>query len=36
MRNLFVNLALPILLFSEPIPPAKNVDKEYDDILLGP
>ena len=36
MRNVFVNLALPLFLFSEPLPPTKAVDKEYDEILLGP
>lgn len=36
MRNVFVNLALPLFLFSEPLPPNKAVDKDYDPILLGP
>ena len=36
MRNLFVNLALPLFLFSEPLPPNKAIDKDYDPILLGP
>jgi len=36
MRNVFVNLALPLFLFSEPLPPTKAVDKDYDPVLLGP
>jgi len=35
-RNSFVNLAIPIVLFSEPLPPLMNVDKEYDIIMNGP
>jgi len=31
-----MNLALPLWLFSEPLPPIQNKDKEYDPILLGP
>jgi ubiquitin-activating enzyme E1 len=36
MRNVFVNLALPLFLFSEPLPPTKALDKDYDPVLLGP
>ena len=36
MRNSFSNLAIPLWLFSEPIPPIKNTDKENDPVLLGP
>ena len=35
-RNFFSNLAINIYMFSEPIPPKVNKDKEYDEILLGP
>jgi len=36
MKNSFMNLALPLWLFSEPLPPFKMVDKEYDQVMLGP
>jgi ubiquitin-activating enzyme E1 len=36
MRNCFCNLAIPLWVFSEPLPPIKNKDKDYDPILLGP
>jgi len=36
MKNLFANLAIPLWVFSEPQPPIKNTDKDYDMILLGP
>lgn len=35
-RNSFCNLALPLWLFSEPLPPNKQKDKDYDEVLLGP
>lgn len=35
-RNFFSTLALPLLVFSEPIPPLVQKDKEFDPILLGP
>ncbi len=35
-KNSFMNLALPLWLFSEPLPPIPQKDKEYDPILLGP
>lgn len=35
-RNLFSNLALPLWLFSEPLPPNRQKDKDYDPILMGP
>jgi len=35
MRNCFCNLAIPLWVFSEPLPPIKNKDKDYDPILLG-
>lgn len=36
MKNSFMNLALPVWLFSDPLPPIKAVDKDYDPILMGP
>lgn len=36
MRNSFINLAIPLLTLSEPLPPLQEVDKDYDPILLGP
>lgn len=36
LKNSFMNLALPVWLFSEPLPPNKAVDKDYDPILMGP
>jgi ubiquitin-activating enzyme E1 len=35
-RNCFANLALPLWLFSEPMPPIRNTDKDYDPIVMGP
>ena len=35
-RNCFINLALPLFVFSEPMPPIKTNTKEYDRILQGP
>jgi len=35
-RNSFMNLAVPLWVFSEPLPAIKNTDKDYDPILLGP
>ena len=36
MKNSFMNLALPLWLFTEPSPPFKNIDKDSDPVLLGP
>ncbi len=36
MRNAYINLALPLYVFSEPLAPLFNVDKEYDEIMMGP
>ena len=36
MKNSFMNLALPLWIFSEPEPPIKAKDKDYDPILMGP
>lgn len=35
-RNCFCNLALPLMVFSEPLPPVRMSSKEYDPILMGP
>jgi len=35
-RNGFVNLSLPLWVFSEPMAPSKTVDKDYDAIACGP
>lgn len=36
MKNGFMNLALPLWLFSEPMPPIKAKDKDYDEVVMGP
>lgn len=36
MRNSFMNLALPLWLFSEPLPPNQTKDKDYDPVAMGP
>merc|ERR1712151_1166878 len=35
-KNAFVNLALPLWVMSEPLPPAKTVSKDNDPIIMGP
>ncbi|PHJ25556.1 ubiquitin-activating enzyme e1 family protein [Cystoisospora suis] len=35
-KNAFVNLALPLWLFSEPMPPKRVVDKNFDPVACGP
>merc|ERR1712139_163902 len=35
-KNAFVNLAIPLWLFSEPMPPLKTVSKDYDPVIMGP
>ena len=36
MRNAFINLALPLFLFSEPLPPNQHQDAEFNVIFQGP
>merc|ERR1739848_945543 len=35
-KNSFANLALPLWVLSEPLPPLKTVSKDYDPIIMGP
>jgi len=35
-KNAFVNLALPLWILSEPLPPLKTVSKDHDPIVMGP
>jgi len=35
-KNAFVNLALPLWVMSEPLPPAKTISKEHDPVIMGP
>ncbi|KJP88029.1 hypothetical protein AK88_02304 [Plasmodium fragile] len=35
-KNAFINTALPLILFSEPMPPIKVCDKDYDELMKGP
>merc|ERR1712194_306364 len=35
-KNAFVNLALPLWVMSEPLPPAKTTSKDHDPIIMGP
>jgi ubiquitin-activating enzyme E1 len=35
-KNAFVNLALPLWLLSEPMPPLKTVSKDHDPVIMGP
>ncbi|GAB69087.1 ubiquitin-activating enzyme e1 [Plasmodium cynomolgi strain B] len=35
-KNAFINSALPLFLFSEPMPPIRMRDKEYDELMKGP
>ena len=36
MRNTFLNLEVPLFVFSEPAEPKKTTDKEYDPLFMGP
>jgi len=35
-KNAFVNLALPLWVMSEPLPPMQTKSKDYDPIIMGP
>merc|ERR1719401_782043 len=35
-KNAFVNLALPLWLLSEPLPPLQTKSKDHDPIIMGP
>jgi len=35
-KNAFVNLALPLWVMSEPLPPMKTTSKEHDPVIMGP
>ena len=35
-KNSFINLALPLFVFTEPDEPKQNKSKEYDPIMMGP
>jgi len=35
-RNAFINLALPLWVLSEPLPPIKTTNKDYDPVAGGP
>jgi len=35
-KNAFVNLALPLWVMSEPLPPMKTTSKDYDPVIMGP
>merc|ERR550537_954178 len=35
-KNAFVNLALPLWVMSEPLPPLKTLSKDYDPVIMGP
>ena len=35
-RNGFINLAISLFVFSEPMPPIKNADVDYDPLAMGP
>ena len=35
-KNVTINLALPLWVFNDPLPPIVNEDKEFDPIMCGP
>lgn len=35
-KNVTINLALPLWVFNDPLPPIEIVDKEFDPIMCGP
>merc|ERR1719336_3229860 len=35
-KNAFVNLALPLWVISEPLPPLQTKSKDYDPVIMGP
>lgn len=35
-KNVTINLALPLWVFNDPLPPIEIVDAEFDPIMCGP
>ena len=35
-KNVTINLALPLWVFNDPLPPIEITDKEFDPIMCGP
>ncbi len=35
-KNVTINLALPLFIFNDPLPPQEITDKEFDPIMCGP
>ena len=35
-KNTFMNLAVNVYVFPDPLPPTKTEDKDYDPVMMGP